>query len=88
MRLAAGLKTRYIPYAQTLTKMSLETWRQDYSSYTCLKKNDTHKSNGFWMPLRSAAISRVLGLGFPPPLNPAAENATSALRTDTDSNAS
>ena len=38
------------------------------------------------MPLRSATVSRVLGHGFPPPLNPAVESTTceSTQRTDTD----
>ena len=36
------------------------------------------------MPLRNAAVSRVLRHGFPPPLNPSVENTTRALRTNTD----
>ena len=35
-----------------------------------------------------AVVSRVLGRGFPLPLNPAVENTTCTLRTDTDSNRS
>ena len=31
------------------------------------------------MPHRSAAVSRVLGHGFPQPLNPAVENMTCTL---------
>ena len=37
------------------------------------------------MPFRSATGSRVLGRGFPPPLNPAVENTTCTLCTDADS---
>ena len=40
------------------------------------------------MPKSSATVSRVLGRGFPPPLNPAVDNTASTLRTDTDSNKS
>ena len=36
------------------------------------------------MPLGSAVVSRVLGHDFPPPLNPADENTTCTLLTDTD----
>ena len=38
----------------------------------------------FWMILRSASISRDVGQGFLPPLNPAVENMTFTLRTDID----
>ena len=37
----------------------------------------------FWMPLRSTVVSCVLGHDFSPPLNPAVENATWTLCTDT-----
>ena len=40
-----------------------------------------HGDLAFWMPFRSAAVSRVLGYG----LNPPVENSTCTLRTDTDS---
>ena len=36
------------------------------------------------MPLRSAAVLRVLRHGFPPPSNPGVERTTRTLRTDTD----
>ena len=35
-------------------------------------------------PQESPAVSRVLGHGYPPPLDPAVENTTCTLRTDTD----
>ena len=40
----------------------------------------------FWMPLRTATVSHVLGHGFPPPLNPAVEKTTCTLRTDITEN--
>ena len=40
------------------------------------------------MPFLGAVVSRVLGHGFHPPLNPAIENTICVLRTDTDSNES
>ena len=80
------IKTRHIPYAQTLTKMSLETWRQDHCSYTCLKKKKIHTKatvSGCLSEARRFHVSFVLG--FPPPLNPAVQNTTCTLHTDTDS---
>ena len=87
MQLAAELRHDIYPTHKHWQKWALRPGVKTIVAIRALK-NDTHKSNGFWMPLRSAAISRVLGLGFPPPLNPAVENATSTLRTDTDSNES
>ena len=40
------------------------------------------------MPLRSAAFSCVFGHCFPSPFNPAVENTTRTLRTDTNSSES
>ena len=37
-----------------------------------------------WMPLPSAAVSRVLRHTFPPPLNPVVEKTTYTLRNDTE----
>ena len=49
--------------------------------------NPSKAREGFWMPLRSVAVSRILGHGFPPSLNRAVEN-TSTLLTHIDSNES
>ena len=36
------------------------------------------------MPLRSAAVSRLVGHDFPPPINPAVKSNGCTLRNDTD----
>ena len=38
----------------------------------------------YWTPLHSEAVSRVVRLGFPTPLNPEVKKMTRTLRADTD----
>ena len=51
----------------------------------CVRSQLSSKK-AFCMPRRSATVSRVVGGDFPPPLNPAVENTTCTLSTNTDSN--